>query len=338
MRSFKVLAMSLLILTIWGAGAQNTLLVYTKYPSQLNFIDAFNKVIPKKPIWSETDGGYIINLKDLDNTYVTTTDASASFKLSSNEQLTKAISLDINKKVALQKLFTNEKYCCEKLSEKQKKGTEKIYAVSVMKKGEKKYDPLEFLAQNNNEVCYLDSIAIAWKTLGEIKSIYLLDVNTLETVWESDTYNDSELTYNKIKSMLKREFLKNHKYQINIVLKNQDPEVKYSYEFDYSDLAFNSQLYHFPSQENVSISWQSVQKVAKLQVVESSTGRMLLEKNNVQNNIFSFINDVSPINERFVSGIEYQLNVILENEEMYSYNFEVLINEEDSQILKSIIE
>lgn len=318
--------------------AQNTLLVYTKFPSQLNFIDAFNKVIPKKAIWSEKDGGYIVNIADLENTFIQSNDPNVSFKLSNTTQITKLISLEGNNKIALEKLFTNEKYCCERLSDKQKNGTEKILAMSVMKKGDNKLEPVIYDEQIFSEICNIEELNISWKTAGEIKQIYLVDVNNVKTIWLSDNYNSNSLTYENIKSQLTTQFEKNHKYQLNILLKNQDPEVKYVYEFDYSELAFLTQEYHFTSQDAVKIDWKTSQMVTSLLLKNSSNSSILWSSDKIQNNSFSYSEIFAQNSKSLTPGEEYILELKLDNNKVYQYNFIVLISKEEDDALKMIIE
>lgn len=327
---------ALLAGSYFGASAQNTLLIYTKFPNQIMFIDAFNKVIPSKALWNQQDGGYMISYNDPSNTYVEVSDPNAIFKLSDMHKLTKIISLPVKEKMSLQKCFNNEKYCCEQLSDKQKKGTEKLLAISVMKKGVDKSTPVVFSDNNFREISIKENLKIDWQIEGTIKSMYLLDITTLETVWHADNYNANTVTYAQLASGLKKPLEKKHKYQLNIVLNNdQNADAKYVYEFDYKDLAFETQEYHFVTSEAVKISWNTQLKIKKAYIRDITQNKNVWE---AEKYAASSI-DYSSIQAGAVltPNDEYQLILELDNNEVYNYDFMVMLDAEESAALKQLV-
>lgn len=323
--------------SIASVNAQNTLLVYTKWPSKLNFIDAFNKVIPVQNIWSEEEGGFVLSYEELATTYVTASDF-ASFKLSDQVKLTKLIALSKDSKISLQKCFTNEKYCCEKLTDKQKKGTEKLYAVALMKKGHSLNLPIVFDEKSTKGVNSLNDVFIKWESKLTVEKVYIIDVNTLETVFEKDAPQTSQLTYEDLKSASK-DFLKNHHYQLSVVLKQANNTlVKHKFDFAFNDLTFNSDNYHISSKESFDISWKTDEKVKKIEVIDSVTNKTVWEKSDYKKSSISSEEMNNGLGDAVSAGSDYSVYITLENGQKYKYKFMILLEENELDALKSIVE
>lgn len=322
----------------FGASAQNTLLIYTKFPNQIMFIDAFNKVIPSKALWNQQDGGYMISYNDPNDTYVEVSDPNAIFKLSDMHKLTKIISLPLKEKMSLQKCFNNEKYCCEQLSDKQKKGTEKLLAISVMKKGVDKVTPVIFSEKNFNEISVKENLKIDWQISGVIKTMYLIDITTLETIWQTDGFKSTELTYALLANGLKKPLEKKHKYQLNIVLDNdQNADAKYVYEFDYKDLAFETQDYHFVTEEAIKINWNTQQKIKKAYLRNITQNKNVWEAEKYTSSSFDYATLHSSGVATLAPSDEYQLILELDNNDVYNYDFMVMLDAEESTALKQLV-
>ncbi|MFQ3578994.1 MAG: hypothetical protein SNJ71_02500 [Bacteroidales bacterium] len=312
--------------------SQNTLIVYTKFPTQLNFIDAFNKVIPKKPIWNAHDGGYVVNYDDLENTYITAENTDISFKLSDKSKLTNLISLESNSRVSVQKCFTSEKYCCEKLSDKQKKGTEKIMAISVMKKAAVQSMPIIFSETSKNKIYKKEDLFVSWSTQLTIKNIYIVDLNTLDIIWKADNYTLNNVTYSKIKNELTKPLITDHKYQLSIITNTED--IKTNFDFEYSDLIFLPSDYNFPTQDAVVIQWESTSKITKITLVDNSTSKEIWNTTTINSNTFIFNEQIK--NHNLIPGNEYSLSVLCDNKKTYTYTFTVLLDSDTSNALKEI--
>lgn len=315
--------------------AQNTLLVYTRYPTQLNFIDAFNKVLPKKAMWNEKDGGFVLNYDELDNTFISA-EQSANFKLSNNSQLTKLIALQANDKISLQKCFTSEKYCCEQLNDKQKKGTEKILAVAVMKKSADKNLPVVFQDAIKKEISSMNDMSVAWTTLSAIKEVYLVDVNTLDIVWKKNDFAGDNIEYQDIAGELTKPMEMNHTYQFGIILAS-DTDNKYTFDFNLKDLAFQSLDYHFVSDEVVKIGWATDKKIANISLLESASNKNLWQSTDYSASEFALSSEAS-LKGKVQPGVEYKLNIRLDNGSTHDYNFMVLLDSSDSEALKALLE
>jgi len=273
MKNFKLLLTAIILfLYITQLQSQNTVLIYTKFPAFLNIEDANKTSVDKKELWQKNGDGYIVDFNDLYNTYISTNN-KASFRLSSDKKLSKFITLESNEKVSLYKCLNNEKYCCEKLSDKQKKATEKIYAVAIMKKAATKDDPLIFSDNNIKEYNNPDDISIKWATDGAVSQMYIVDINTVETVWEVNEYNNSVITFEQIKDQLKKPLETGHKYQLNIAIKPPENAVskknKFSFDFDITPLAFQTTVHQFPTTESVSIDWNTDHKITKICLMDA---------------------------------------------------------------------
>jgi len=316
--------------------SQNTLLVYTKYPSQLSFIDAFNKVLPSKAVWNQQDGGYVLNYDDLENTYVSSSTQAASFKLSNSSKLTKLIALQANDKVSLQKCFTSEKYCCEQLNDKQKKGTEKILAVAIMKKSADKNLPLSFETADNLEITDIQELLVAWTAKIPVKEAYIVDVSDLSIVWQQDNYALNKISYQNISPSLKKNFAMNHKYQLGIVLDDNSGK-KYTFDFDLKDVAFKTRDYNFATVEVANISWASNKPVSSVSIVDPAGNAVLWEKTSFSGNNLE-LSKIDELKNKVVPGKEFKLQVELDDKSTYDYSFQILLSKEDSDALRSIIE
>lgn len=331
----RILITILQLLLCFSVYAQNTLLVYTKFPTHLNFVDGSNNSIPVTSIWNQADGGLVLNFQKLENTFVVA-DEMVNFKLSDQNRLTKLIALDTQNKISLHKCFTSEKYCCEKLTDKQKKGTEKLLAVSVMKKSVADHSPLIFAPENLTQIQDLTELEVNWATENSIKEIYLVDITDLETIWQSESFTSSvfkasDLHIGDVK------LKKDHKYQLNIQLNTPNPEAgKFSYEFDYTNLAFESNHYHFPTKQAVSVDWRTKENVSKATLL-SQTGEKLWESNLVKESNFSLSSLPTDVQGKVQAGQEYTIQVSTEKSS-YEYQFMILLDPSESDDLKALLD
>lgn len=330
-----IFILALTLGSVLNIKCQNTVLLYTSYPTQLNFIDAFNKSIPKQALWHKDDGGYILNIENLENTFVIANDENANFKLSNNSKLTKLISLQANNKQSIDKFFRSEKYCCVKLTDKQKKGTEKLFAVAVMKKSKTGYKNLEFAADNKTEITEIADFTLQWNSTLPVKHIYLTDINTLDIVWETKQYSNNNIKLSDFVSP--KDFVYGHKYQLAIVIQNKDSEEKYSFEFDYNNLAFTTHEFYFPTTEALNIAWQTNEQIAEISL-KDKTGKMLFANVTPKENSFSFESMSNEARAKFQSEQEYNLQITLENKQTYTYTFVVIMNLFESAELKALVE
>lgn len=316
--------------------AQNTLLVYTKWPSKLNFIDAFNKIIPFQSVWNEDEGGFEISYEDLENTYVTTSDF-ASFKLSDQVKLTKLIAMSKDSKISLHQCFTNEKYCCEKLTDKQKKGTEKLYAVALMKKGHKLNLPITFSEGSTQSVIALEDVLLEWKSKLPVKSITILDVNSLKTVYDVEYPSMNRINYSNLEKV-KDQFQSGHQYQLSVALEQADKTtVKHHFDFKIEKLSFVGEEYHIPSKEVMEFNWKTSSGVKNVQIVDSASNMNVWSESNYKKNSLR-IADIGKSADLLEAGKEYSFIVELDNGEKYSYKFMILLDDEELAALKQIVE
>lgn len=323
--------------------AQNTLLLYTKFPTFLSIEDAKNTGVDKKELWQKNGDGFIVDFNDLYNTFIST-NSKASFRLSSDKKLSKFITLEPNEKVSLYKCLNNEKYCCEKLSDKQKKATEKIYAIAIMKKAATKNDPLIFSDNNIKEYNKAEGINIKWKTDGSINQMYIVDINTVETIWEINDFNNSMITFETIKDKLKKPFETGHKYQLNIVIKLPENALskknKFSFNFDITPLAFQSAIHQFPTAESVDIGWITDSKISKICLVDANNNE-LFKSEKYSSSAFNFKDNIQKSEIKFKPGMNYKLVIGINSKDTknnkFEYSFTVLLDEEESNELKNLL-
>jgi len=325
-----------IITCIHSTQAQNTLLVYTKFPTHINFVDESDKPIQTHSIWNQSKGGFMINYDNLENTYVVA-DELVNFKLSNQSRLTKLIALDSQNKMSLYKCFTSEKYCCEKLTDKQKKGTEKLLAVSVMKKSATKNAPLIFSDTSLDQIYTAKELSISWATEKDITDIYLVDITELKTIWQSKVFTSSALKATDL-SAQNINLKKGHTYQLNIQLQTPNPEAgKFSFEFEYRNVAFNCNNYLFATKDAILIGWRTDGSIAQLSLSDES-GSELFQQNNYSKQSFD-ISELPDIAQNKISaGKEYSLKLTMADHSIQEYQFMVLLNEEDSQELKALLE
>jgi len=318
------------------SSAQNTLLVYTKWPSKLNFIDAFNKVIPFHSVWNEEEGGFEISYDELENTYVTTSDF-ASFKLSDQIKLTKLIAMSKDSKISLHQCFTNEKYCCEKLTDKQKKGTEKLYAVALMKKGHKLNKPIYFTESSTQSVSKIEDLKLEWESKLVVKSISILDVNNLETIYELDAPAISSLGYEQLKEV-KDKFDNGGQYQLSAVLEQANRStVKHHFNFSLQDLSFNSSEYHIPSKEVLNLGWTSDKTVKNVQIIDSASNKTIWTDDKFSGSSV-VLKNLGKSSDLLNAGTEYTLEVELDNGKKFQHKFMILLDDSELAALKDIVE
>lgn len=305
--------------------AQNTLLVYTKFPSQLNFIDINNSSIEKKAIWSDKEGGYIINVDQVENTYVESNEDAIFFKLSDQERVTKLIALPSNDRLSLEKCFSSEKYCCEKLTDKQRKSTEKIYAVAVMKKDAETVDYFSF---NNPEQEFLptEDILFSWKSNAEISKLYIVDIKTFDIVYENDNITSNYLTFRSDSKKIKPS-----EYQLAIEFKEAQYK-KQTTDFAIKELVFDNKNYYLPSQKNGTISWKSNLPIKSVSIKESGSDNILYTTNLEISKIL-----LQDIKNDLSTKKAYTVNIETERGN-YSYDFEILLDNESVHELSTLIE
>ena len=333
----KLILLSVLCLFALHISSQNTLLIYTKFLSDLNFIDESASAVPLKNLWQKDDGGYILNYEDADKTYISS-ENYANFKLSSQKKLTKLITLEENDKVSLHNCLNNEKYCCERLTDKQKKGTEKLFAVAVMKKSALKDQLLIFDEKNLKEFHHPENISINWKTKAPVKKVYLVDINEIKTIWEASEYTDHSFSYNTLENIAGDVIETGHKYQLNIVVeKDEEKDEKFTWDFELKPLAFENTEYYFPTAEAVQIKWNTDEKIKSISLEENKNNIKLWESNDFSSNTFSYTGIENVVENKLEPGKDYSLNIELENGKMFDYTFSVLLNEEESQELKKLI-
>jgi len=307
------------------AFTQNTLLVYTKFPLHLNFIDLNNSTIEKKAIWSEEEGGYIINVENVEKTYVQSNDDATFFKLSDQERVTKLIALPSNDKLSLEQCFSSEKYCCEKLTDKQRKSTEKIFAIAVMKKDAQKVEYFSF-TQPSHQFLKNEDITFNWTSNAEIQKAYIVDVESLDIVYESTNVETNSFTLpNDIKT------LEDSKYQFAIEFK--EPQYKkQTIDFSIQDVAFTSMEYYLPSQKTATISWKSTKPIENICVINTKTKNVIYEK---KENCSSL--PLNEIEKSLSVDSQYSLIVKCDNKK-YSFDFEILVDNNSVKNLTGLID
>lgn len=307
--------------------AQNTLLVYTKFPSQLSFIDVQNNDIPKKAIWSEEEGGYVINFDETGSTFVHSSSDGAIFKLSDQSKVTKLIAMPADDKISLEKCFSDQKYCCDKLTDKQRKSTEKIYAVAVMKKDA---NMVEYFAYTNTTTQFssAEEVNLKWYTDKEISKVYIVDLESLETVFESSDVSKEGLSLEG-----KGLKLKESNYQIAVEFK----EIQYKKQtlnFEINGVAFQNDEYYLPSQKKGIISWKTQEKISSLVVLNTETMEELAHVDNPEASFF----EVASISKNLKSEEQYTIKLTTENGDEYSKNFEILFDNSAVEELAQIVE
>ena len=166
MKPKKILSI-LLTLLAFNSFSQQSILLYTNYPSSIKIIEN-DKLIKTTPIWEKNAGGYIIDINNEAKTLVTA-DNDIFFKLSNNNKTTKKIRLPKGNKLSIYQCLNSEEYCCERLTTKQQSATKKIYAVALMKKSATKNKTVIF---NNltNEFINKNDINFCWETDSILKT------------------------------------------------------------------------------------------------------------------------------------------------------------------------
>lgn len=314
---------------------QNSILLYTNFPESITFTDVDNKDLPKKPLWNKDKGGFLIENDNAGDTYIKT-DNNATFKLSNQKQTTKIISLKKDEKIELNECFRNNLYCCEKLTEKQEKATEKIFAVSLMKKAINLKKALVF---NQESYCFLstEEINILWETDSLINKIEIIDINNLEIVYQSNDYKFNGLKSNRLNDGLKKGLIVGNSYLLNIYTKDLSvfPEKvqKHSVQFDLKPIVFENTSYYFNSLKTINIKWNSINKTTKVRLYNVKDNNEIYTKSDYNKQEFSADDfDVSLLK----SGEIYALEVEDKKGNKEKYLFQPILDNHDINSLQEI--
>ena len=336
MKTVKYLLLAGLLFAVFTQSkSQNTLLLFTKTPMLVNVSDETNVNVPKKPIWSNNDGGYVLNYNNMYKTFLSSKE-SIQVKLSDKDKTTKSIALQANQKVSLYKCMNSDQFCCDKLSEKQKKGTKKLYAVAVMKKAIERQRSVIFPESNPHGFLAPEDFSLTWSCENNIEEIYLVDVNSTETIWAEGAIDGSVLTYEMIKDNLDKPLQAGHRYILNIVTdKTDDTSVtnkKHVFEFDIQPFVYITNAYYFPTKQALNIEWNTNLDVSGIQLTADEELLWETDEFTASALTASSIDNINLEPEK-----SYTLTVKTENGD-YEYYFEILLNEEESSELKNLVE
>jgi len=337
MKPKKILSIILIFLFV-NTFSQQSILLYTNFPSNIKVFEN-NKAIKRTPIWEENAGGYIIDINNEAKTLISA-EGNINFKLSNDNKTTKKITLSDGESLSIYKCLNNEKYCCERLTTKQQSATKKIYAVSLMKKSAMKNKTVIF-NDITNEFTSKNDIKLSWKTDSIIKFISIYDVNTMDIIYEKDIKNNIDsIDYYFIKNDLKQDLKDNNKYILKIITRNlQDPinEIKESsYEFSIKSLAFYKKQYYFSTFEAVDIKWKSTIDIKTISLIEKASNTELKKIENSNTNEFVLSDNIEKT--KITSGKDYLLKIELSNGIIETYPFIILLDQEENDGLKFLIE
>ena len=337
MKTRKTLSI-ILTLLVFNSFSQQSILLYTNFPSSIKIMEN-NKLLKTTPIWERNAGGYIIDVNNEAKTLVAA-DGDIFFKLSNDNKTTKKIRLPKGGKLSIYKCLNSEEYCCERLTTKQQSATKKIYAVALMKKSAMRNKTVSF---NNltNEFINKDDVRFSWKTDSILKSISIYDVVSMDVIYEKE-FNDNiySIDYNTIKKDLKQDLKQNNKYVLKVITRNlADPitELKESsYGFNLKSIAFENKQYYFSTFEAVDIKWNTKQKVKSLLLIEKKSSNTLKKIENFTKNEF-ILSDIID-KKQIKSGLDYILKIELTDGSNEKYPFVILLNEDENNDLRFLLE
>lgn len=318
--------------------AQQSVLLFTNFPSDL-MISEEKTSVEKTPIWIKDKGGYLIDIKSDVKTIITSS-SNITFKLSNENKTTKNIQISKGDKISVFNCLNSDEYCCQKLSDKQQSATKKIYAVSLMKKSANINKTVQFNNLTNSFINKTE-FNVKWSTDSLIQSISIFDVNSMEEIFNKKISNQiNSITYSDIKNNLLSDLSDGGKYVLKIHTRNlQNPIIEIeesSYGFEINTLAFVNKTYYFLTKESVNIEWDTKKTIKEISFYSKPDNIKLWSSVDFTKNNFSINTDIA--NTKIITGTEYVLKLVLENDNVFSYSFVVLLSEEESEELFKIVE
>ena len=326
------------MLVIFNVGAQQSILLFTRFPANISVHE--NSVpVEKEAIWKQNMGGYLLNINN-DSKTIIESSKDLTFKLSNENQTTKDIELEKGSSISVYKCMNNDKYCCEKLSDRQQSATKKIYAVAIMKKSALQNKTVVFESSQNSFI-QKDDINIQWHTDSIVQKLVLYDVNEMEEILDIAVDDDlKEFSYERFKEDMTGEIKQNHKYVLKVITKNDEDIItgnkESSFPFELNEISFLGTDYYFPTLESVNIAWNTFSKITKLEIRNKSSKEIIYQQNDIEVNSIklSEINTGKPIK----SEEDYELILTLENTNIYTYPFVVLLTKEESNALLQVLD
>jgi hypothetical protein len=317
----------------FSVSAQNMLLVYSSNPGILKFFDSSGSQLSSRPIWGQNEGGLAVQVPDMSQAFISA-EGQASLKLSDKNRTTKLISINREQRLSLESCFSAEKYCCESLSDRQRSGTEKIMAVSVMKKSADELKPVVF-TKGSRYITGPADLLIEWRAEIEWETVFLVELSSMETVWSSSSFSSFSFTAADIAA---NGILLNDKAEYQLTVRYREASgaaSNASFIFEHGPLAFADTGYHFVSKEAMHISWKSREAARELVLM---AGEQILWKGADAGSSFFNIGSLpADVAASISPGTEYQLAITMQNGAKYNYSFMVLVDNEESLALKELV-
>lgn len=315
---------------------QNTILLFSNYPSNISIVEKNHKVV-KNPIWENNSGGYILDIKNSEETKISAS-KNLSFKLSTNNVTTKNIVINKGEELNLHRCLNSQEYCCENLSSKQQSATKKIYSVSLMKKSANKNKVLIF-KNPSNEFFQIEDLFFTWETDSIVSKLSIIEIESLETIFEKEI-NDtlSSISFSTIKDDLKNKLKLDANYMLKVFTRNLDDNKlglsENAFPFELKSMAFTNKEYYFPSFESVCINWKSNFKTDSI-VISNKKGDVIFVSNDIEENNFCLSNVIEK--DKIEPAVDYIVSIWLENNTVERYPFVILLDKEETDALKELL-
>lgn len=305
--------------------------------------------IKKIPTWQKTGGGFLLKCKNIEKTLILSSEKT-SFKIFKIKDKVSSKWIDLEKKdsILISQCFDNKVTNTNRESEGIIKETEKFissiadgYSVSGGNTIMRTFPNACFFSKEKYNFIKKEDVFINWEKRGKIKNIFIRDLNSLDIVWLSANYNDTILSFSKIKNKIFQPLKKNTIYELKINLIKQDStEQKYVCKFEIAPFIFNQKTPNvFVSPDSFFVSWNCLEKKFLIDIENKKTSEIIVKDFPVKRKYLDFKFLKENITSNFQSKTKYKLTIKPKRQtKKFDFNFEFFLNLKEYEELKKFVE
>lgn len=343
--------------TVCPATAQYKLILQTKQNvDMLKLRNIKSGELQNIPSWNRTGGGFLIEVYDLENTYILSQGMSVVklYRLDTQER-TQWIGLQEQDSISIIQCFASygdqtaatddEPSVFENISRFLSTSYSDITFNENNTIARSSDGALQFKSDNDTFLA-ASEVFIEWETKSKIKKISLLDLTTFNVIWKTEQYDKNyfsgeDLLNEEISDSL--QLFHNYRLKINLQEFLMAPE-DYSFAFSLQPLVFlNPQPSYFLIPDSIVLDWRSHRNVAKIEITNTESGKTIWTAEDYNKQRITYQDIFRGLQHPFTDRTVYELTVWLNDEngrlenQKFSLSFEILLNDEEFQELKEFV-